>query len=238
MNGSRQSHVDRRIRPLEIRHLVFGSVKRFQHISHGASLWVVFIVAFLCAGLPVEGEAVRPPLPPLNSENFNRMIRDAEVIAIGTVASLSSSKIVQPPLETVTIHVTMKPERILKGSGAMESLEIEESCRQFSREDAGRTPGGDQAGGKSVTAHTAGPAPQVGRYREGARMLLFLKAIQGSAKFHPLGSGDHDAYLGVFQITSDGIRSDSHRFDEVLARKTRSEQGLIDFILSVTGGKK
>lgn len=203
----------------------------------------MFIVAFLCAGLPVEGEAVRPPLPPLNSENFNRMIRDAEVIAIGTVASLSSSKIVQPPLETVKIRVTVKPERILKGSGAMESLEIEESYRRFSREDAvrppgGGQPGGDQAGGKSVTAHTAGPAPQVGRYREGARMLLFLKAIQGSAKFHPLGSGDHDAYLGVFQITSDGVRTDSHRFDEDLSRKARSEAELVDFILTATGGGK
>ena len=196
------------------------------------------VLVLLCAGLPAEAEAVRPPLPPLNSKNFQRMIQDAEVIAIGTVASLSSSKTLQPPLETVTIHVTIKSVRILKGNRAIESLEIEESYRRFSTEDAGRAPEGRQAAGKGVTAHKAGPAPQVGLYREGARMLLFLKAIQGSAKFHPLGSGDHDTYLGLFQITSDGVRSHSHRFDETLARKTRSEQGLIDFILSVTGGKK
>lgn len=198
----------------------------------------MFIVALLYAMLPVEAEAVRPPLPPLNSENFQRMIQDAEVIAIGMVTSLLLSKSLQTPLETVTIHVTMKPERILKGSVAMESLKIEESYQRFSMEDSGRTRGGIESAGKGVTAYTASPAPQIGRYRGGVRMLLFLKAIQGSGKFHPLGSGDHDIYLGVFQFTSGGVRSDIHRFDETLAQKAQSERELIDLILSVMEGRK
>ena len=40
---------------------------------------------------------MRPPLPLLDGNIFQRMIRDAEIIAIGTVASLTSSKTPQPP---------------------------------------------------------------------------------------------------------------------------------------------
>ena len=44
---------------------------------------------------------------------------------LGTVASVTMSETLEPPLETVMIHVKMKPDKILKGSKTVEAIEIE-----------------------------------------------------------------------------------------------------------------
>ena len=198
----------------------------------------VFTCMIFCVGLNMEVEAVRPPLKPLNSEILRGMIADAELIAIGTVTRVTLKKSLQRSLETVMIHVTMKPEKILKGNKAMEAIEIEESYRQFSVDDTENVPVGDPATGKSVTAHIAGPTPPVGKYRDGARVLLFLKSIEESKQYRPLGSGSHDAYLGVFQISSEGVKSDRYRFDEIVSGHANSETGFLNFIISIIGGEK
>lgn len=178
---------------------------------------------------------MRPPLKPLSSEKFHEMIADAEVIAIGTVTLVTFSKTLQPPLETVVTHVTITLERILKGNKAMESIKVEESFQQFSMDDVESVPGGGHAKGKGVTARVAGPTPPVGRYQDGTRLLVFLKSVEGSEQYRPLGSGNHDAYLGVFQITSEGVKSDRYGFDEIVSRYAKSETGFINFIISIIG---
>lgn len=192
---------------------------------------VVTYILFL-VGLNMETEAVRPPLKTLNSEKIQEMIADAEVIAMGTVISVTFTKTLQIPLKTVVTHVTVTPERILKGNKAMEAIEIEESYQQFSMNDAESVPGSGHATGKGVAAHVAGPAPPVGRYRDGTRILVFLKSIEESRQYRPLGSGSHDAYLGVFQITSEGVKSDRYRLDETVSGHAKSETGFINFIIS------
>ena len=199
-------------------------------------LITVFACILFCVGLNMEAKAVRPPLKPLSSEELHEMIADSEVIAVGTVASVTVSKTLQAPLETVVTHVTVTPERILKGNKAMEAIEIEESYQQFSRDEEESVPGGDHGKGKGVMARVAGPAPPVGRYREGTKILVLLKSIEGSKRYRPLGSGSHDAYLGVFQITSAGVKSDRYGFDEIVSGHARSETGFINFIISIIGG--
>jgi len=186
--------------------------------------------------LNMEAEAVRPPPKPLNSKAFHDMLVDAEVIALGTVARVTVSTILQPPLETVVTHINVTAERILKGNKAMEAIEIEESYQQFSGNEEESVPGGDHGKGKGVTARVAGPAPPVGRYRDGTKILVLLKSIEGSKRYRPLGSGKHDAYLGVFQITSAGVKSDRYGFDEIVSGHARSETGFINFIISIIGG--
>jgi hypothetical protein len=198
----------------------------------------IFFVLFFtlsCMCLYREAEAVRPPLKPLNSEQFQKMIADAEVIATGTVTRVTLSKILQPPLETVMIHVSLTSDRILKGNRSMKTIAIEESYQQFSSNDAMERSSNRQSTDKTVTGRIAGPAPPVGRYREGDRVLVFLKSKDGLNQYSPLGSGNYDAYLGVFQISPEGVKSDRYLFDEVVAGYARSEADFIKFINSFKG---
>jgi hypothetical protein len=185
--------------------------------------WLIGIFFFM--SLYAEAEAVRPPLRPLNGEQFTKMITGADVIAVGTINSVILSKTSAPPSETVMIHATMAAERILKGDKSIKSIVIEETFQQFPAEN----------NEKSVTTQIAGPAPPVGKYRNGDRLLVFLKSLDGSNIYRPLGSGNHDAYLGIFQITADGVRSDRYRFDEELTKYGKSEADFLNFIFSIKG---
>ena len=184
-----------------------------------------------CLGLHKEAEAVRAPLRPLNREKFLKMIADADVIATGAVTLVTQSKTLEPPLENVIIHVILKPERILKGNMSIKTIVIEEFYQQFSSDDSKYTPDGRQAAEKNVTGRISGPAPPVGRYRDGDRILVFLKSLDGLNQYLPLGSGNHDAYLGVFQISSKGVKSDRYRLDEVMTGYAGSEACFLDFVI-------
>ena len=76
---------------LNIKHIVLNIQ------SNGRFFAGLYPFLLPCAGLSFEAEALRTPLPPGNRNIFQRMIQDAEVIAIGTVTSLTSSKTPQPP---------------------------------------------------------------------------------------------------------------------------------------------
>ena len=195
---------------------------------------ILFLELFFTS-LYMEAEAVRPPLKPLNSEQFQKMIADADVIVTGTIVSVRLSKTLQPPLETVMIHVTMTPERILKGDRLTESITIEESYRQFSVDDVEDVSDSSYSMEKPVTVRISGPAPPVGRYRNGDRVLVFLKSIDGSNQYRPLGSGNHDVYLGVFGITSDGVKPDRYQFDDVVTGHAKSEVSFLNFITLIKG---
>jgi len=196
----------------------------------------LLLLTLFFVSLHTEAGAVRPPLKPLNREQLQKMIADADVIATGTVIRANLSKTLQPPLETVMIHATMTPERILKGEGLAGSIAIEESYQQFS--EKADVPDSRQAKEKNVEAHIAGPSPPVGRYQDGDRILVFLKSIDGLSKYRPLGSGNYDAYLGVFQITSKGVKSDRYRFDDTLAGYAGAETDFLNFIISIKGEQR
>lgn len=189
----------------------------------------LFMCIMLCVGLQTEAAAVRPPLKPLNSEKFLEMIAEADVIAIGTVTKVKQSKTVRQPLETVVTNVTIALQRIIKGNGRMKYIEIEETYQQFFTDDKK----GDPIRGKDIKAEKTGPVPPVGRYREKTRVFVFLKPIAGSNQYHPVGSGSQDAYLGLFQITSEGVESDRYRFDKYISGYAKSEADFTDFIVSL-----
>lgn len=197
--------------------------------------WIICVcfLALFSIELPMEAEAVRPPLKPLNREQLQKMIVDADVIATGAIIRVDLSKNLQPPLETVIIQIKMKPDRILKGGRLAKSIAIEESYQQFFKDKA--VSDSRQASEQTVTAHIAGPAQPVGRYREGDRILVFLKSMGGSNPFRPLGSGNHDAYLGVFQISEQGVKPDKYRLDETVAGYATSEADFLKFIIEVKG---
>lgn len=185
---------------------------------------LVAVCLWLC--FYIEALAVRPPLKPLDMENLRKIVADAEVIAVGRVTSVTRSKVLHPPRETVSIQVDMAVERVLKGDKSIRTIAIEESYEQFSPEDA-------NAG--NPVARKAGPAPAVGVYREGDRMLVCLKRIDGSNLYRPLGSGNYNAYLGVFQISPDGIASDRYMFDEALSKYAAKSDSLLALISSMIG---
>ena len=176
-----------------------------------------------------ETEAIRPPLKPLNSEEFRQMIYDADVIATGIVTRVNQSKNLGARLETVIIHVMLAPERILKGDKLMKNIAIEETYQQYP------TVGIHGSAGNVMAARIAGPSPQVGRYIDGERVLVFLKSVNGLDQYCPLGSGNHDAYFGVFQISSAGVKSDRYLFNEVMSGYSKSETDFLDFIISILG---
>jgi hypothetical protein len=186
-----------------------------------------------CMGLITEAKDVRPLPKPLNSEELHHMIADAEVVLIGTVTCATLSKTWQGPLETVTIDVTLRPDKILKGNKAGETVEINESYQQISTGAHESTSRRSSSRTESDTGRTVGSAPQVGRYRDGSRVLALLKPIPESAQYRPLGSGSPDAYLGLFQITPEGVKSDKYRFDEVLSVHAGSEASFTDFVISI-----
>jgi hypothetical protein len=196
---------------------------------------LVLFCTLSCLCLHKEAEAVRPPLKPLNCEQFHKMIADADLIATGTVSFVTLSKTLQPPLETVMIHVKLTSDRIIKGNRSTETIAIEESYQQFSSDDVQETSDGRQATGNVLAGRIAGPQPPVGRYRDGDRVLVFLKSIDGTNQYRPLGSGNHDAYLGVFQITPQGVKSDRYRFDEYVTEHAGSEADFLKFIISIKG---
>ncbi len=198
-------------------------------------LITVLFLALFFMSLCMEADAVRPPLKPMNSEQFHEMIANADIIATGAIVSVRLSKTMQPPLETVMIHVTMMPEIILKGDKLTKSIAIEESYRQYSVDDIDDVPDSRYAMGKPVTARISGPAPPVGRYRDGDRILVFLKSMGGLNQYCPLGSGNHDAYLGVFWITSDGVKPDRYQFDDVVTGHAKSEVSFLNFITLIKG---
>lgn len=171
---------------------------------------------------------MRPPLKPLNKLQFQKMIADADIIAIGTVIHVVQSKNAQPTLETITVQATLHVEKILKGDRKIINIVIEESCQQFIRDN----PDNDDQAEKAITAHIAGPGLPIGQYHNGDRIVVLLQPVAQSTHYCPLGSGKHDAYLGVFLITPEGIRPYRYRFDETVAGYARSEAELIDFIQS------
>jgi hypothetical protein len=198
---------------------------------------IIFVLLFIlsCLCLHKEAEAVRPPLKPLDSEQFRKMITIADVLAIGTVTLVTLSKTLQPPLETVKIHVNLALERVLKGNRSLKTIAIEESYQQFSSDDVQETSDGRQSTGNYVTGRIAGPEPPVGRYRDGERVLVFLKSIDGLNQYRPLGSGNHEAYLCVFQITPESERSDRFLFDEIVTGYAGSEADFLKYITSIKG---
>jgi len=157
------------------------------------------------------------------------MAADADVVAAGTIASASLSKTWQGPLETVMVEALLKPDRIIKGNTVPEVIEIEESYQQLSIGNA-------RAGTKGPRSGARESLPPIGRYRDGSRVIVFLKSSEDSKQYRPLGSGSQDAYLGLFQIGPEGVRSDRHRFDEAVAGHTSSEAAFVDFIMSLSGG--
>lgn len=187
---------------------------------------VLFIGALICAGLHMEAKAVRKPLNPLSSEQLQKLVDDARVIVTGTVTEVTQSRTSQPPLETIIIRIILTPDRIIKGDKSMKTIEIEESYQQFSSSDTDE---------KTVTVHKAGPTPPVGRYRDGERILVFLESLDGRDRYRPVGSGNHDAYLGMLQITSNGVGSDRYLFDEVVSGYAGQVEDFLNFIIKMNG---
>lgn len=88
---------------------------------------------------------------------------------------------------------------------------------------------------KVVVIERTVPAPPAGRYYEGTRIMPFLESAAGSRMYSPLGSGYHDAYPGVFQITPGGVNPERYRFAGDVLEHAASEKRFVDFIISLPG---
>lgn len=184
-------------------------------------IFPLLLIFCLCS----EVSAVRPPLKPLGMQSLEKMVAASDLIAVGTVSSETRSKTVEKPRETITIRVVVSVDEVIKGERSIKTITIEESFRQFSS--------GDELSEKGLSASTAGPAPPVGVYRQGERIFMFLKSINNSGLFRPLGSGNYDAYLGLLRITSTGISSDRYMFDDVVSAYARSEDDFVSLITRI-----
>ena len=185
-------------------------------------LKIKFVPLLLVLCLCSEASAVRPPLKPLDMDNLNKMVAEADVIAVGTVSSETRSKTVHKPRETIAIQAVISVDRIIKGDTSIKTITIDESYQQFSSNDA--------LADKGITASTTGPPPPVGIYRKGERIFAFLKSISNSGLFRPVGSGNYDAYIGLFEITSHGITSDRYTLDDAIATYSGNEDGFVSLI--------
>ena len=173
---------------------------------------------------------MKPSLKPLSSAELHRMMADADLVASGAITCATLSKTWQGPLETVLVEATLRPDRIIKGNAAADAIEIKESYQQISMKGAS---GDSRSAAKGPRSGSADSVPPVGRYLDGVRVLAFLKSSEGSKQYRPLGSGSQDAYLGLFQITPEGVKSDRYRFDEAVAGHASTEAAFIDFVVSV-----
>ncbi|MHC1726976.1 MAG: hypothetical protein AB9866_13375 [Syntrophobacteraceae bacterium] len=187
----------------------------------------VLVCILLC--LHIEAAAVRAPLKPLSIDNLRKLVADAEVIATGTVTSVTHSKILHQPRETVTICATITAEQILKGDKSVKTIEIEESYQQFSSRHSKN---------ENITLQRTGPSPPVGTYHKGDRVLVFLKPIDGRNVYRPSGSGNHNAYFGIFQVTPHGVTSARHMFDGIVSERARNLDGFLALIASMTGDQR
>ena len=165
----------------------------------------------LCGGmlflLDGKGYAMQPPPPPLNIARFQELIEEADVIAVGKIGRTEKSEALTGSGKDTTVIVALDVEKTLKGELANKIIHIRElypALDSVTSEPASRE--NKHAQGEIVTTR-AGPRQYHGSYVEGARIIVFLKGIEGTGEYKLLGSGTYTGHLCEFLIENDSVKT-------------------------------
>ena len=168
---------------------------------------------------------MQPPPPPLNIEQLKMLIADADIIGIGKITGVKEAE--------GTLEATLSIEELLKGKVDGNTIGITETYKVLNppptasnSKTAGEPP-------QMITRTIAGVSAYSGKYKKDARIIVFLKNIEGTDQYKPLGSGTYNKYLGEFIIENDGIKSieiDYFKFAQDVGKYAGSEKQFISFI--------
>ena len=180
--------------------------------------------------LSQSGYALQPPPQPLNSPQFQVLIGEADIIVVGKVGRVKKIELAANTGKEITVEVTLKIEKLLKGEISGENIHIQESYPLFgsSGNDALSSKKATSAG--QMVSVSAGPRPYHGKYNDGERIIILLKVNKGTDTYRPAGSGTYDQYLCEFIIDVDGIKPLYFMFADDMEKYTRSEGAFIGLI--------
>lgn len=183
-------------------------------------LWICLTLLHVANG----GYAMQPPPPPLNIAQLKTLITAADLIIVGKIAVVKETE--------STMEATLNIKKLLKGKVVGKTIVINET---YKAPNSQATALGSNTEGESpkIVRTIAGPSTYHGKYKNGARVVVLLKKIDGTSKYIPLGSGTYNKYLGEFIIEDDGIKSieiNYFRFAEDVGKYTGSEKLFIRFI--------
>lgn len=170
---------------------------------------------------PFGGSAMQPPPPPLNISQFQMLIKEADVIAVGKIDQVHES--------ASDVEAVLAVEKILKGgySGPSVSIRERRNPDHSKSQEAVSTRNGSK---QMIAASVAGPSFYHGRYRPGMRVVVLLEKVKDTDQYRPLGSGTYNRHLCEFIIEEGGIKTLYFTFADDLAKDAASEQAFIRFI--------
>ncbi|MDP8214638.1 MAG: hypothetical protein P9M10_05540 [Candidatus Euphemobacter frigidus] len=176
------------------------------------------------------GYTMQPPPAPLDSPGFQALTGKADIIVVGKVVQVTETEEAAKTGREITVEVTLKIGDLLKGDVSGENIHIQESYPGFDSIVKDLTSSKNKISRGQIVSTSAGPRPYHGKYKEGDRIIVLLKVIEGKDKYRPLGSGTYDEYFCEFLIQAGGIKTLYFKFADDIEKYTRSEDEFIGLI--------
>jgi len=195
----------------------------------------IILTGVVILSLSKFGHAIQPPPPPLTLSQFQQLIAESGVIAIGEVIQVANSEKSSDRVKEVTTTVILRPEKILKGETTGKDILIIETYPDYDSVTTDLTSKKSEGGPMAIVSMNAGPRPYHGRYKEGSRIIIFLEEVTGTNEYRPLGSGTYDKYLCEFLIKTSGIQTIYYQFDDDLKKHAQSEDEFVGLIKKTIG---
>ncbi|MDP8275082.1 MAG: hypothetical protein RAO92_01630 [Candidatus Euphemobacter frigidus] len=173
---------------------------------------------------------MQPPPAPLDSPGFQALTGKADIIVVGKVVQVTETEEAAKTGREITVEVTLKIGDLLKGDVSGENIHIQESYPGFDSIVKDLTSSKNKISRGQIVSTSAGPRPYHGKYKEGDRIIVLLKVIEGKDKYRPLGSGTYDEYFCEFLIQAGGIKTLYFKFADDIEKYTRSEDEFIGLI--------
>ena len=181
-----------------------------------------------------SGYAMQPPPSPLNLTHLQALIAKADIIVVGKVVLVKKTEEVTKTGKQTTVEVDLKVEKLFKGEVSVKYIHIQESYPGSDSIVTDLTTSKNEVSPGQIVSTTAGPRPYHGKYKEGERIIVFLKVIEVKNKYRPLGSGTYDEYLGEFLIQGGCITAVHFKFADDIEKYARSEDKFIGLIIKLS----
>jgi len=152
------------------------------------------------------GYTMQPPPAPLDSPGFQALTGKADIIVVGKVVQVTETEEAAKTGREITVEVTLKIGDLLKGDVSGENIHIQESYPGFDSIVKDLTSSKNKISRGQIVSTSAGPRPYHGKYKEGDRIIVLLKVIEGKDKYRPLGSGTYDEYFCEFSSRQGALR--------------------------------
>jgi len=173
---------------------------------------------------------MQPPPAPLDSARFQALIGRADIIVVGKAVQVTENEDAAKTGGEITVEVTLKIKKLLKGKFSGENIHIQESYPDLDSIVKDLTSSQNKISRGQIVSTSSGPRPYHGKYKEGDRIIVLLKVIEGKDKYRPLGSGTYDEYFCEFLIQAGGIKTLYFHFADDIEKYTRSEDEFIGLI--------